>query len=201
MIRLIVALPAEARPLIRRFGLARAAGGEFAVWVAAEVSLVISGVGQAAAASAVARLAADGHRAETAWLNVGIGGHRSLPVGEIVLARRVTDTASGRVWRPPQVFEPPCATATVTTVDRPELEYPQETVYEMEAAGFCAAAERFARAELIQVVKVISDNVNASPERLTAARVAELIEDRIETIGLIVERTAALTGLARPSHR
>jgi nucleoside phosphorylase len=194
LIRLVVALPAEARPLIRRFGLARVDGGEFPIWHAAETSLVISGVGRAAAASAVACLAGDEPPAEAAWINVGIAGHRALPLGEVVLAHKVADRTGGRAWCPPLVFEPPCATATVTTVDRPETGYPEETVYEMEAAGFCSAAAQFASAELIQVVKVISDNAAAPPDRLTSGRVEELIEARIETIALIIEQTA---GLAR----
>ena len=122
------------------------------------------------------RRGAAGPAGEAAWLNVGIGGHRTLPLGEIVLAQPGdADAAADQIWCPSLVFEPPCATATVTTVDRPETGYPEDTVYEMEAAGFCAAAARFASAELIQVVKVISDNAAAPPERLTAGRVEELI--------------------------
>jgi hypothetical protein len=82
----------------------------------------------------------------------------------------------------------------VTSVDRPETSYPEETVYEMEAAGFCSATARFASAELIQVVKVISDNAQTPPERLTADRVEELIEGQLEAIVQIVEQTATLAG-------
>ncbi|MFQ5351318.1 MAG: hypothetical protein ACE5EG_12825, partial [Thermoanaerobaculia bacterium] len=189
MIRLVVALPAEARPLIRRFGLEWVDDGELTVWRAERISLVVSGVGRKAAVAAVATLAAGEGPRECAWLNVGIAGHRTLAVGEVVLAHKVVDAGGGRAWYPPLVFEPPCGTATVTTVDRPETGYPKETVYEMEAAGFCSAAARFSSAELIQVVKVISDNAAAPPERLTARRVEELIEGATETIALIAEQT------------
>ena len=201
VIRLVVALPAEARPLIRRFGLTRVEGGEFPVWRKEEISLVVSGVGRSAAASATTYLAGAQRPAEAAWLNVGIGGHRCLALGEAVLAHKVADGVGGRAWYPPLLFEPPCATATVTTVDRPETGYPEETVYEMEAAGFCWAAARFASAELIQVVKVISDNAAAPPDRLTAGRVEELIERRIEIIALIAERTATLARGPLPGGR
>lgn len=192
MIRLVVALPAEARPLIGRFGLARADSDTLPVWRGEGVELVVSGVGRSASASAVASLAGGESSTEAAWLNVGVAGHRTLSLGEIVLAHKVAERASGRVWYPPLVFEPPCATATVTTVDWPETSYPEDTVYEMEAAGFCSAAARFASAELIQVVKVISDNAASPPERLSAGRVEELIEVRAETIEQIAEETAAL---------
>jgi nucleoside phosphorylase len=191
LIRLVVALPAEARPLIRRFGLARVQGGVFPVWRTEGVSLVVSGVGQLAAESATTHLAGEGHPEGAAWLNVGIGGHRDLPLGALVLAHKVADGAGGNAWFLEPLPEPPCATATVKTVGRAETCYPEDTVYEMEAAGFCKAATRFARPELIQVVKVISDNRAAPSERLTADRVEELIEGRIETIELIAETTAA----------
>lgn len=87
----------------------------------------------------------------------------------------------------------------VTTVDRPETGYGEETIYEMEAAGFCAAAARLVSAELIQVIKVVSDNAAAPPSGLTAKRVEELIEGRIETIAHIAEQTAELA--SRPALR
>ena len=192
MIRLVVALPSEARPLVRRFGLVREPGPNPPVWRGGQVSLVVSGIGRQASASATSRLADAGPSGEAAWLNVGIAGHRDRPLGEIVLAHKVVGPDNARAWYPPLVFEPPCATATVTTVDRPETAYPENTVYEMEASGFCAAAARFASAELIQVIKVISDNAAAPPDGLTADRVEELIEGRVETVVEIAERTAAL---------
>ena len=185
MICVVVALPSEARPLIREFGLERVGEGRPAVWRGPDVLLCVSGIGRIAADSAVRRLAADWDPPGSAWLNVGIGGHR------IVLAREVADATSGRV-RPLRPIAPaPCATATVTTVDRPELDYPDETVYEMEAAGFCSAAAGLASLKRIQVVKVISDNPTAPPDGLTAERVEELITGRIDTVARIVETLAA----------
>ncbi len=195
MIRFVVALPAEARPLVRRFGLVRRAAPGHLVWEADGVLLAVSGVGARAAAAAAGCLAGLGDgEPEAAWLNVGIGGHRSLPLGEAVLADRVVDAAAGRAWYPPLVFDPPCPTATVTTVDRPETRYPEDSVYEMEAAGFCAAAARFASAELVQVVKVISDNAGSPPGRLAAGRVEELIDARMEALVAVAEQTAELAG-------
>ncbi len=193
MIRLVVALRAEARPLIRRFELAPAGREKFPLWRGAGIDLVISGMGSEAASAATAWLGRRS-RGEAAWINVGIGGHRDLPLGQVVLAHKVVAAGGGAAWYPPLVFEPPCATATVTTVDRPETGYPEDTIYEMEAAGFCAAAARLVSAELIHVIKVVSDNAAAPPSGLTAKRVEELIEGRIDTIAHIVEQTAELAG-------
>ncbi len=193
MIRFVVALPAEARPLIERFELTRADAAAFPLWQGAEASLVVCGVGRAAAAAATGYLAGRLRGAgEAAWINVGVGGHHGLAVGEAVLAHKVVEAASGRSWYPPLVFEPPCPTATVLTVDRPETSYPTDAVYEMEAAGFCSAAARFASAELVQVVKVISDNAESPTRRLSGARVQELIGARIAPVARLAEETAIL---------
>ena len=165
MIHLVTALPSEARPLIRRFALERVDQGRPAVWRGPGVALVVSGIGRRAAVEAV--------------------------LGEIVLAREVVDRADGSVRRLRPLAEPRCALVTVTTVDRPELEYPDEAVYDMEAAAFCAAVTSRGGSGRLQVAKVISDNLLASPDRLTAELVEELIEGRIDVIAGIAERTAA----------
>ena len=199
MIHLVVALRSEARPLIRRFSLERVGEGRPAVWRGGEISLVVSGMGRARASAAVDRVAA-GSPTPSAWVNLGIGGHRSLPLGQTVLAREVIDASSGSVRRLRPLADPPCALATVTTVDRPELDYPDDAVYDMEAAVFCAAVAGSVAPERIQVAKVISDNAAAPPQRLTAERVEELIEGRIDTLSWIVERLAVLAaaGPVRP---
>ena len=191
MIRLLVALRSEARPLIRHFGLERVGEGRPAVWRGGELSLVVSGIGRAGVATAVRRLAAVGPPETCGWLNVGVGGHRSLPLGEIVLAREVFDAAEGGSWRLRPPADPPCALATVTTVDRPELDYPDDTVYDMEAAAFCSALSASVEPRRIQVTKVISDNRAAPPEALTAGRVEELIERRLAVIARLVDRLAS----------
>lgn len=157
------------------------------------VTLVVSGVGRAAAAAATGYLFAceQGVR-DRPWINVGICGHRSLPPGEAVLADRVMEQGGGRVWYPPLVFEPPCRTATVRTVDEVEREYPDEAVYEMEAAGFYPSAVRFATGELVQVVKIVSDGPRASPDVLTAKSVAELIASRLDEVVSVIEGTREL---------
>lgn len=196
MLRFVVALPAEARPLIARYRLEprREAGG-FEVFRRDDVALVVSGVGKVASAAATAylHLAAGGER-QAAWINAGIAGHGRRGVGEAILAHTVRDAASGRAWYPPHVFAPPAsgemATGEVVTVDVVEEVYGDDAAYEMEASGFYATACRFATSELVQCLKVVSDGPDASPYALTAQRVERLLGDRLPEI----ERLAAMLG-------
>ena len=183
MLRFVVALEAEARPLIERYRLFRKGSGAFSWYRRDRVALVVSGIGKTAAAAAVSylHLAAGGKR-HAAWLNVGIAGHGARPVGEALLAHKIRDRSSGRSWYPPQVFAPPCATDLVTTVDQPELGYDEPGAFDMEASGFYATACRFASAELVQCLKVVSDGPGAAAEKLTSKAVRGLIEDRLAMV-------------------
>lgn len=193
MTGLIVALEAEARPLRERLRLRTDTSAHgFRVYRDEHTALIVSGVGQVNAAAAVGYLAATIE--PTIWLNIGLGGHRYRPLGDIVLAHAIR--CGERRWYPPPVFEAPCPTATVTTVDRPETGYPDDAVYEMEAAGFYATACRFASAELVQVLKVISDNAERPPDNPKPAEAAALIDAGTDTVLTVIERLQALAQIA-----
>lgn len=123
----------------------------------------MSGIGKTQAAAATAYM----HAVTScrAWLNIGIGGHRDSSVGEGFFAHQVRDFESGRAYYPAFGWKLTERTASVITVDRVERRFEQEGVYEMEAAGFCAAAFCFSTAELIHCYKVVSDNRESAPMR------------------------------------
>lgn len=192
MICLVTALPAEARPLVAHFGLRSLDhGGPFRIWEGDGMALVVSGVGKTASAAAVAQLhqrfagsAIDG------WVNVGIGGHRSHSLGTPILAHEVRDGASGETWSPAIPFEPPCRTESVLTVERAERQYQQAAVYDMEASGFYGAALDCGRPGLVQVLKVVSDNLESSVDSVSGADIERLLEASAGTIEEVVSAVA-----------
>jgi len=186
-LRLVVALMAEARPLIRHFQLLGAArSGSFRLFRREGVALVVSGPGKVAAAAAVSWLhLTTGGQRNSAWINVGVVGHRRRLVGEAMLAGRVVDVGSGESWYPPLVFSPPAVVDTVFTVDRPETTFSEDAAYDMEAAGFVPTACRFASAELVHCLKVVSDGPGDG---------AVLLAERVE--GLVAARLSLVEDLA-----
>ena len=195
MLRFVVALAAEARPLVDRYRLERVSGGgAFPIFRRGGTALVVSGVGKVAAAAATSylHLSVAGAGAESGWINVGIGGHRRRPVGEAVIAHRIRDLASGRFWDLARLASAPCAGVEVLTVDRPEVAFREPGVYEMEASGFYPTARRFAASGLVHCLKVISDGPEIDPDALTRRRVAGLIEGQLEAVDRLAEacRTA-----------
>ncbi|MCC6751604.1 MAG: hypothetical protein IT371_28390 [Deltaproteobacteria bacterium] len=194
MLRLVVALPPEARPLVRHYGLKPPAEPEpFPIYQGEGIWLVVSGLGKLAAAAATSYLyLRSGGQRQAAWLNLGVGGHREHPLGTGLLAHKVMDEATGWRWYPPQLPELAIPSASVLTVERPETEYAGPWLYEMEASGFFVAASRFAAPPLVHCYKVVSDNLHQRTEKVDAALVERLIDERLGELDLLVRQLAAL---------
>lgn len=191
---LVTALQSEARPLVDFFHLEGSdAASPFRSYRNGELTLVVSGVGRVASAAATAHaFARAGEPRNRPWLNVGIAGHRSAEVGSCWLANKVFDPSNERAWYPSLVFDSRLPTAEVVTVDRPESRFERDALYDMEASAFFAIASRFAPVELVQVVKIVSDNRGAPASGLEPAEVSRLIGAHVETIAALVEQTRGL---------
>lgn len=192
----LTALTAEARPLVEAWGLeADAEASPFPIWRGSKGLVAAVGVGKIAMASGVGFLAAQVPEASF-WLNVGIAGRRASSPGEepgaVYWASRVIERATGKSWYPSMVISPPCATATVETVDQPETAYPLDHVYEMEAAAFVAAAQRFGWLDLVQVMKVVSDHHAGHLASLDRARVGQLMEQVLAPLAMVEGEVAPL---------
>lgn len=185
MIHFVVALRAEAAPLLRHYDL-RATEDSiagFPIFRSDRHALVVAGVGKtrAAAGTALLRDRARSSRADV-WLNVGIAGHRDKRVGALVRAHTVVDEATGKRFFPARLGGPALDRAVVRTVDRPEDAFATDDVYEMEASGFVDTAVRFSTIELVQCLKIVSDNRATGTEDITRDFVRGLVEAHLESI-------------------
>jgi len=182
-VNLVVALRAEAEPLIEHFQLESAKTHDlFPIYRGGTFWLVISGIGRVLAGAAVAHLHhVSGGKADVPWLNVGIAGHQQLSIGRLLLAGRIEERATGRRWYPPYTLASPVQRSELITVDRPELDYPCCSAYDMEASGFYAVASRCSTGELVQCLKVVSDNPGKAPD-FRREQVLQLIADQLEAI-------------------
>lgn len=196
----VTALACESRPLRRALGLVAASERHpFPVFRGEGVALVVTGVGRTSAAAGTAYLGAlTGASRCDPWVNVGVGGHRDLPLGEALVAHAIRDARSGRSWYPPRTATESLPSARVLTVDEPETAYREDAVYEMEAAGFWPIANRFGSAELVQSLKVISDGPRAPAAAMEAGGVEGLIEDALPRIRALADGLRTLAGQGPP---
>ena len=186
----VVALRPEAEPIIQRFKMKLFANHHgksgFPIWESQNASesdvthrLVLCGIGKINAAAAVSWLQAVTNAKDcgaVAWINFGIAGHRQRAIGEVIRANKVTDVATGKSWYPPAAWKRKVdlKAAPLQTVDAPTSNYSDEDcLIDMESSGVFAVASRFSSLELIQSIKVISDNAEHAIEGITKESVRE----------------------------
>ena len=177
MIHFICALKCEALPLIEYYKLKHKSDAHlFNIYLNKNVSLTISGVGKfsAVAACTYSYSILDCNEHDI-WLNVGIAGHLNYSIGDMYLANRIEDESSSQIWYPQIINNPGIPTANLLTLDKQSAQYGTAMI-DMEASGFMSSVSRFATAEFVHSVKVISDNQNSPSSTISAKNVSQLIE-------------------------
>lgn len=197
---IFVALPCEAKPVIEHFELKKELSiTAFSIYRNSNLTLTVTGIGKSAMAAGVAySLALFPSPALPVLLNIGIAGHGTHALGSVFSADKIVDQDSGRSYYPQLVTTPACSTLTITTVSRPKSDYPVASLYEMEASAFYEAAIRFSSSELIQCIKVISDNKSNPTEQIKPAQVSLWIKDALSIIEEYAQQLSQLALLDKP---
>jgi hypothetical protein len=185
ILHLVVALSAEARPWIVQYRLQQLVGSTaFPVYVNAERSiyLIVSGIGKVNAAAATTYLyQLSGAAANGIFCNVGVAG-ADYPLGTVGLVGKIVDAASDHVFYPGLQRMHPLCICTLQTVDKPQTQYIEDSWFDMEAAGFFAAARFCVAQEQIAVFKVVSDNTEHGTDKVTKAQAIDYITAAIPAI-------------------
>lgn len=196
MVHLICALNCEASPLISFYRMKYITDAAiFRSYSNPDtgITLTVSGSGKINAAAATSYTHAYFNAQDSdAWLNVGTAGHRLLHIGQAVLAHQIYDVSSDATWYPQIVFSTPCPTRALKTLDNPSCEY-EEYLFDMEAAGFFAIASRVSTCELVQVLKIISDNKTQPAGKADKTLISGLITDQIDTIANCIDSLQQLS--------
>ncbi len=187
-INLLIALPAEAKPLRQHFGLQReqAASGR-PVYSNGPMRLLISGCGAEAARDGARQLAATSDM-DTLWINIGIAGHPRHPIGDIFLAREIHHLDTGERWQVQLPDEPPCPTDTLFTLPAAEKGYRHDGLCDMEGAAFYAEAIRYAKPRQVQCLKVVSDNPRQPSNLINGKMVNRLMAGQIRVLERLIRQ-------------
>ncbi len=195
-----VALPCEAKPVIEHYRLKKiTAINAFAVYGNHNLCLTVTGIGKAAMAAGIAYTQAWYAPAQNpALLNIGIAGHRHHPVGSCYLIEKISDRDTGRCYYPPLIFTPPCPTQPLQTFSIPQADYPEENLCDMEASAFYETASRFSSGELIQCLKIVSDNLSSPTSAIEAKGVSSLIEAQLPAVSDVIKALTQLSSIVSP---
>jgi len=199
VINFVTALPAEAKPVISRFGLARVQSDlDFPLYQRGHITLAVTGPGKSAAAAGTDFLATLDNCLQAAiWVNVGVAGYAERQVGEVLLARSITDADSGWVWHPILPQDRPCPADDLLTLERPNSGYQHKGMVDMEASGFFPTACQYASTELVQILKVVSDNSETAARGLSAKQVRLLVGGALDILEALLVNLETLAEARR----
>ncbi len=196
----VVALKAEASPLIECFKLAKeSTPSPFPVFANDNHRLVLSGVGKELADKATSYLSDRFPQPNQAWLNFGLVGHGTLALGTVFMANRILDDGGENAFYPTQLLDHILESSALQTCSSPVSDYPDPIGYDMEASAFCASASLSSIRELIQVVKIVSDNADHPVGSFDRSSVGTLIEGALPSILPLVDQLEELAHKIAPS--
>ena len=198
----VVALHAEAKPIIDHLGLTKhPLPSPFALFSDETYQLVVSGMGKQNIAHAVSFLHGRITCKNLPWLNVGLAGHGNAPLGEAFQIAKFTDQQNEQTGYPPQVFTTPLLKAFLKTCNQPSMEYHLNTAYDMEGSAFFESAYRYSNTELVQSIKIISDNPQNPVSHFDKSLVHSLISPQVpKIVSLSKEMIRAAKEISAPSE-
>lgn len=196
---LYVALPCEAKPLVKHFNLKKDTSIQaFAIYHNSNITLTVSGLGKSAMAAAVAySQALYGKIPNAVFLNIGIAGHKAHSLEQVFCIEKIIDSDTGRNFYPQLIVNLPCPTQTLCTVSIAKNSYPDNYLYDMEASAFYQIAVRFSSSELVQCLKVVSDNETSKIENIDTHLVSQIIFNSIEAIEKLLSELVKLASATK----
>ena len=183
LVCIITALPAESRVFIDALKLRHVQTRGLRLYAADQYVLLQTGLGKLKAAAATGALLQSWPEI-TAVINTGVAG-AAADIGTVHLAHQIVDAATGLQWfphLPPQRTVNRLPTARVLTVDQPESQYLDGTVFDMEAAGIFVAASAYLSNDAMHSVKVVSDNASQPLHAFEPAQATELMQASLPVV-------------------
>ena len=179
----VCALHAEAKPVIDYYRLKKSQDDNaFDLYTSEDQACIVSGIGKVASAAACAWMAARYYSPRSlAWINLGTAGAASHPTGSLFQVNQVIDADTGQRFYPVAIDGPGLDGHACLTLSRPGEDYDERYLFDMEASGFMYSCLRFSTAELVQSLKVVSDNREVKTG-LDRQQVSRLIEQHMPII-------------------
>lgn len=204
MIYVMMALYQEAHGLIRELELKKnTAYAPFEVFdnESAGIRLVVTGVGEIAAAAATAAVCArDGADAADFLVNIGCcaaggcepadrdmdsgyGAAHAAQTGDLYVCHKITEQATGKTFYPDILYRHPWKERELVTGMQPlQRAAAHGALYDMEAAAVYQAGIRFFSPDRMLFLKVVSDFGIAGQERMTAEALTGLLEQHVKEV-------------------
>ena len=184
-INIVVAMKREALPLISYWDL-KENRDKFYSNKKKKINLIISGIGKKKSEKATKYLAEKTNK-NSFFVNIGIAGHKDYNLGEITLVSKVTDNKTKYSWYPSLLWKTKMKKTPLITVGFPKIRYTTNNLYDMEASGFFKGAREFVGPEMVQCIKIISDNKKSSILNISSNKIENWIHKKINIIDKLIK--------------
>jgi len=184
-INIVVAMKREAFPLISYWDL-KENRDKFYSNKKKKINLIISGIGKKKSEKATKYLAEKTNK-NSFFVNIGIAGHKDYNLGEITLVSKVTDNKTKYSWYPSLLWKTKMKKTPLITVGFPKIRYTTNNLYDMEASGFFKGAREFVGPEMVQCIKIISDNKKSSILNISSNKIENWIHKKINIIDKLIK--------------
>jgi len=197
---LFTALECEAKPLIKHFDLKKELNTQhFSLYKNDTMVLTITGVGKVSMAAAIGyTFALFPKIARPVIINIGIAGHKTRSLGDLVLVSKSIDTDSEKIFYPQLIGNNLPESGEVITFSKPCTDYQINYLSDMEASAFYESALKFSTSELVHSIKIISDNETSSINEIRSKIVTEWIASQIPEIENLIQHWVKLSLLIKP---
>ena len=201
LVTIISALNCEAKPWVDYFGLKKQCDAPFRLYSkeGIDVEIAISGIGSLAMATAVGWIGALTARPRI-WLNLGVAGHATLPIGAICRVHSAINAADLSKYFPPLVAKWRGENSAIACVNAPSNSYVEDAMIDMESYAFFKAASLFSASEVVQAIKVVSDNQEQGFEELNAAKISALMLPHVEQVNKYISALKGISPVREIEH-
>jgi adenosylhomocysteine nucleosidase len=194
----VVAFKGEAQPIIHYYKLQKVEHSPYPIFQNDQHSLILCGMGRSNAVSATKALHQVTQKTNLGWLNLGIAGHGSFEVGQAFTAGKIIDDSSDDSYYPPQIYEHSFRVSILQTCSKSSSNYEKDLGFDMEAHAFYQTARKFSIRELIQVIKIVSDNPKQDFKTVIAKEVPKWIDQHMIEIDQLVTQIDAESAVIKP---
>jgi len=184
----------EARVLIDHYRLVRCANRHaYPLYTdkEQEIRLIITGIGLIPAAAA-ASYAYD-HNPHSCFVNIGIAGAQSAPIGSGYLINRLIDPLISKAFYPFVNSLRSLPATTLTSHAQALTHYPEQGLVDMEGAAFWQSATRLVTQEQVQLFKIVSDNSQQPLSQFDISVTPDLIQQQMSAIDCVIKKMLTLS--------
>ncbi len=189
------ALHCEAKPVIDFYRLKKSpTKTDFDLYSNNNISCIVSGMSADKMIRAIQwgnNLFQQHHK--ISWINLGIAGHKNLPVGTAVLIKQASLSDNTEILETQTEIKHHFESKPIISIIQENTDYKDDYLFDMESHAFFKITSTLSPSEQCQSIKIISDNSETAPPR-SKEKISNLIAGNMKQISEFAQNLQGSTG-------